>query len=57
MGEPQRNRIDGLRGARYGEILLLRSNGSNYVAEVWNTMGFNDCPPSEFHLHFFATPA
>lgn len=48
MAEPQRNRIEGLRGARYGEILLLRTDGANYVAEVWNTMGFNDCPPSEF---------
>jgi len=48
MAEPQRNRIEALRGVRYGEILLLRTDGSSYVAEVWNTMGFNDCPPPEF---------
>lgn len=48
MTEPQRNRIEGLRGVRYGEVLLLRADGSTYSAEVWNTMGFNDCPPEAF---------
>ncbi len=43
-----RNRVEGLRGVRYGEVLLLRSDGSGYRADVWNTMGFNDCPPEAF---------
>jgi hypothetical protein len=48
MAESPRNRIEGLRGVRYGEILLLRTDGSSYTAEVWNTMGLNDCPPEAF---------
>jgi len=48
MAEPTRNRIDGLWGVRYGEILLARFDGTSFSAEVWNTMGFNDCPPTEF---------
>ena len=48
MGTAQRNRIEGLRGARYGEVLLLRSVTAGYQADVWNTMGFNDCPPAAF---------
>ncbi|MGD0085205.1 MAG: hypothetical protein ABSD78_18750 [Acidimicrobiales bacterium] len=48
MAEPARNRIDGLWGVRYGEILLARFDGTSFSAEVWNTMGFNDCPPTEF---------
>jgi hypothetical protein len=48
MAEPTRNRINGLRGARYGEILLASFDGTSFSAEVWNTMGFNDCPPTEF---------
>jgi hypothetical protein len=48
MDQESRNRVEGLRGARYGEILLLRSDGPNYRADVWNTMGFNDCPPEAF---------
>jgi hypothetical protein len=48
MGKAPRNRVEGLRGLRYGEILLLRSDGASYRADVWNTMGFNDCPPEAF---------
>jgi len=48
MGEPKRNRVEGLRGVRYGEILLARYDGKSFMAEVWNTMGFNDCPPAQF---------
>jgi hypothetical protein len=48
MVESGRNRIAGLRGVRYGEILLVRQDASGYSGEVWNTMGFNDCPPEEF---------
>lgn len=35
---------DGLRGVRYGEVLLLRSVDGRFEAEVWNTLGLNDCP-------------
>ena len=48
MAASQRNRTDGLCGVRYGEILLLRTDETGYSAEVWNTMGFNDCPPDAF---------
>jgi hypothetical protein len=48
MGSPARNRVEGLRGVRYGEVLLLRISGTGYRADVWNTMGFNDCPPEAF---------
>jgi hypothetical protein len=48
MGEAPRNRVEWLRGVRYGEILLLRSDGAGYRGDVWNTMGFNDCPPEAF---------
>lgn len=43
-----RNRIEGLRGVRYGEVLLLHSDDGEFTADVWNTMGFNDCPPDAF---------
>jgi hypothetical protein len=48
MGSTARNRVEGLRGVRYGEILLVRTDGASYRADVWNTMGFNDCPPEAF---------
>lgn len=44
----ERNRVEGLRGMRYGEVLLVRTDGTTYAADVWNTMGLNDCPPSAF---------
>jgi hypothetical protein len=34
----------GLRNLRYGEVLLLRAVDGRFEAEVWNTMGMNDCP-------------
>jgi hypothetical protein len=40
-------RLENLRGYRYGEILLLKQDERGFFAEVWNTMGFNDCPPPE----------
>ncbi len=43
-----RNRIEGLRGVRYGEVLLLRSDDRGFSAEVCNTLGYNDCPPDAF---------
>ena len=41
-------RIDHLRGVRYGEFLFLHKDDEGFYADVWNTMGFNDCPPDEF---------
>jgi hypothetical protein len=35
---------DGLRDVRYGEVLLLSESDGAYSAEVWNTLGLNDCP-------------
>ncbi|HMJ76671.1 MAG TPA: hypothetical protein VK507_11905 [Iamia sp.] len=35
---------DGLRDVRYGEVLLLSEDDGGYTAEVWNTLGLNDCP-------------
>lgn len=35
---------DGLRDVRYGEVLLLSEADGTYTAEVWNTLGLNDCP-------------
>ena len=35
---------DGLRDVRYGEVLLLSEDDGTYTAEVWNTLGLNDCP-------------
>jgi hypothetical protein len=37
-------RIDGLRDVRYGEVFLVRGMENGFVAEVWNTLGLNDCP-------------
>lgn len=34
----------GLRDVRYGEVLLLRVVEGRFQAEVWNTLGLNDCP-------------
>ncbi len=39
---------DGLRGVRYCEVLLLSETGAGFVAEVWNTLGLNDCPQDQW---------
>lgn len=39
---------DGLRNVRYCEVLLLRNDGTAYSAEVWNTLGMNDCPQADW---------
>lgn len=36
--------VEGLRGVRYGEVLLVRLVDGRFQAEVWNTLGLNDCP-------------
>ena len=38
--------LTGLRGARYGEILLITSQAGQLTAVVYNTTGLNDCPPA-----------
>ncbi|WP_338677780.1 hypothetical protein V1460_35945 [Streptomyces sp. SCSIO 30461] len=39
--------ISGLRGTRYGEILLISPDGPDGLkAAVYNTLGLNDCPES-----------
>ena len=48
MTPTPRNRVEGLHDVRYGEVLLVRTDGSSYAADVWNTMGLNDCPPAAF---------
>jgi hypothetical protein len=48
MTTVQRNRVEGLRGTRYGEILLVHVDGAAFHADVWTTMGLSDCPPLEF---------
>lgn len=35
---------NGLRDVRYGEVLLLSEADGTWSAEVWNTLGLNDCP-------------
>lgn len=37
-------RIEGLRGTRYCEVLLLRVVDGRLNAEVWNTITRSDCP-------------
>ena len=40
----QTARLADLRGARYGEILLITSQEGRLTAAVYNTTGLNDCP-------------
>ena len=37
-------RMDDLRGARYWEIFLIRSEEGQLTAAIYNTTGLNDCP-------------
>lgn len=39
---------NGIRDVRYCEVLFLSLEAGNYVAEVWNTMGHNECPQAEW---------
>lgn len=41
-------RAEGLRGARYCEVLLARIVNARLNADVWNTYGLNDCPQEEW---------
>ena len=40
--------IDGLRGVRYCEVLLLTDDEEGFSAAVWNTMGMSECPPEQW---------
>jgi len=37
--------IDGVRDARYCELIPVVRRGIHLVATVYNTLGLNDCPP------------
>lgn len=37
-------RVEGLRGKRYCEVLLLRIVEGRLNADVWNSFGLNECP-------------
>lgn len=39
---------NGLRDVRYCEVLLLSERDGTYSAEVWNTLGLNDCPQADW---------
>lgn len=39
---------DGLRDVRYCEVLLLNTTEDGYEADVWNTLGENDCPQADW---------
>jgi len=41
-------RLENLRDVRYGELLFLYVKDGEAYADVWNTMGFNDCPAGPF---------
>lgn len=41
-------RLAGIRGLRYGEVLVVRQDQGRYHAEIWNSMGLNDCPEQEW---------
>ena len=42
--DPAQHTIDGVRNARYCEIIRVVRSGFHLVATVYNTLGLNDCP-------------
>jgi len=38
----------GMRDRRYCEILIVRRSGLSLNADVYNTLGLNDCPPAQW---------
>jgi hypothetical protein len=40
------NTIEGVRNARYCEIIPVVRDGFHLTATVYNTLGLNDCPPA-----------
>lgn len=52
-GDELRNSSDerfpeGLRDVRYCEVLLLSQDAGEYRADVWNTLGLNECPQDQW---------
>jgi hypothetical protein len=43
--DPTKHAIEGVRNARYCEIIPVVRSGFHLVATVYNTLGRNDCPP------------
>lgn len=39
---------DNLRGARYGEIVVVTGGPFSFTGRVYNTLGLNDCPEAEW---------
>lgn len=39
---------DNMRGARYGEIILVKGGFLSLKGKVYNTLGLNDCPEKEW---------
>ena len=39
---------DNMRGARYGEIILVKGGLFSMTGKVYNTLGLNDCPDKEW---------
>ncbi len=42
--DPSKHTIEGVRNARYCEIIPVVRSGLHLVATVYNTLGLNDCP-------------
>ena len=42
--DPGKHSLDGVRNARYCEIIPVVRSGFHLVATVYNTLGLNDCP-------------
>ena len=40
--------VSGVRDRRYCEILVVRRAGLTLEADVYNTLGLNDCPPAQW---------
>lgn len=45
---PDALRLTGLHGLRYGEVLLVHPDEGHYRADIWNSMGLNECPQDLF---------
>ena len=39
---------DNMRGARYGEIILVKGGLFSMTGKVYNTLGLNDCPEAQW---------
>lgn len=48
---------DGLRNKRYCELVIVKKPSTDFIAEVWNTTGFSDCPQADWDAIDAATTA